>query len=405
MKKSTLWYSVGSMSFALTSTLLLLVVSRSLGVDEAGVFGISFATAQILYIVGLFGINSYQMTDYKEVFHFGDYFWAKVASSILMALGGVLVVLLQSGDKSQTLCTLLLTLYMLVNSFAELYHALLFQKNELMISGQALLFRTVISIVSFVVALLFLKNIIWALILMNVVNILVTWIVLIRPTKKFTVWKFRWERGMQQVMKTCLPICLSLFLMTLMVNASKFAIDMVFHDDAMQGYFNILFIPLQVINLLSSFIFRPLLNRFSHYVEVRAVKPFNKLLFRQIGIISGFTLLCCLGCVLFGIPVLSWIFNIDLSGFLLELILTIIAGGILALTSLAYYLLIIFRAQKMMLLVYMIGTIIAIFSSIIMIGWWGILGAVLSFILAYTTLLLIFAFMLLKYLKGLKEND
>ena len=73
MKKSLIWNTLGSGMFAANSVLLLLIVSRVFGVAAAGDFGIAFTTAQILYIVGLFGINHFQMTDYAEQYSFASY--------------------------------------------------------------------------------------------------------------------------------------------------------------------------------------------------------------------------------------------------------------------------------------------------------------------------------------------
>ena len=77
MKKGVIWNTLGSGMFAANSVLLLLIVSRVFGVAAAGDFGIAFTTSQILYIIGLFGINHFQMTDYAGQYSFGAYRAAK----------------------------------------------------------------------------------------------------------------------------------------------------------------------------------------------------------------------------------------------------------------------------------------------------------------------------------------
>ncbi len=69
-RKGVIWNTLGSGMFAANSVLLLLIVSRVFGVAAAGDFGIAFTTAQILYIIGLFGINHFQMTDYAGQYSF-----------------------------------------------------------------------------------------------------------------------------------------------------------------------------------------------------------------------------------------------------------------------------------------------------------------------------------------------
>ena len=48
-KKDTLWYTAGSMSSALFSMLISLAVTRILGANQAGVFAIAWAAAQLMW--------------------------------------------------------------------------------------------------------------------------------------------------------------------------------------------------------------------------------------------------------------------------------------------------------------------------------------------------------------------
>ena len=86
-RKGVIWNTLGSGMFAANSVLLLLIVSRVFGVAAAGDFGIAFTTAQILYIIGLFGINHFQMTDYAGQYSFGAYRAAKWITTAAMLAG------------------------------------------------------------------------------------------------------------------------------------------------------------------------------------------------------------------------------------------------------------------------------------------------------------------------------
>ena len=71
-KKGVIWNSLGSLMYGANSFIMLALVSRVGTVEQAGYFGIAFTTAQILYIVGLFGVPHFQMTDYGEKYRFSD---------------------------------------------------------------------------------------------------------------------------------------------------------------------------------------------------------------------------------------------------------------------------------------------------------------------------------------------
>lgn len=59
--------------YGLNTFLMLALVSRVGSVEEVGAFGIAFTTAQLMYIVGLFGVSHYQMTDYDKTYSFREY--------------------------------------------------------------------------------------------------------------------------------------------------------------------------------------------------------------------------------------------------------------------------------------------------------------------------------------------
>lgn len=150
-KKGVIWNTLGSGVFAANSVLLLLIVSRVFGVAAAGDFGIVFTTAQILYIIGLFGINHFQMTDYAEQYSFASYRAAKWITTAAMICGCLVLFFFGGNTRKQAWLLLLLTMYMAVHSFAELYQSRFFQKNRLDLCGKSLFYRTFFSLCCFAV--------------------------------------------------------------------------------------------------------------------------------------------------------------------------------------------------------------------------------------------------------------
>ena len=96
-KKGVFWNTKGSAAYGANSFIMLALVSRVGTVEQSGYFGIAFTTAQILYIVGLFGVNIFQMTDYQHQYRFSDYAKVKIFSCLLM-LGGCVLSIFIIGD-------------------------------------------------------------------------------------------------------------------------------------------------------------------------------------------------------------------------------------------------------------------------------------------------------------------
>ena len=82
-----IWNMVGSMSNALSSFLLLAIVTRINGSADGGIFSLAFSTAQFLTTIGCFETRAIQATDVKDRVAFKDYFSFRVMTCVLMMAG------------------------------------------------------------------------------------------------------------------------------------------------------------------------------------------------------------------------------------------------------------------------------------------------------------------------------
>lgn len=382
-KKGFIWNTLGSGIFAVNSFLMLMLVSRVKGVAVAGEFGIGWTTAHILFTVGLFGMNSFQMTDYDEEYRFADYFWVKVFSSGLMAVGCAASIWLLGFSGNKRTFTVLLTAYMVLNSFAELYQSMYFQKNRIDLSGKSLFYRTLFSMLAFILFLCAAQSVPIGLLAMLLTNMGLTWWWDLRLSRQFSLGRMGWRKDQTyQLIKACLPIFLSAFLSNLLVNSSKYILEQI-SDEVTQGYFNMIFMPATVINLLSGFVFKPLLNDYGEAFKKRDISRFYEIFRKNIAFLLGIEVLCCVGAWVLGTPVLGFLYKTDLSAYRVPLLLIIIGGGFMATVNLLYYLLVLLRRQKLILINYAAISVISFAIGIPLVRVYGIFGAALSFLFSY----------------------
>ena len=234
-RRGVVWNALGSAMFSLNTVVLVVAVSRTSDVDTVGFFGITLAIAQLLYIIGVFGANSLQMTDYRRQFSFADYFWLKLASCALMAAVCLLVVALGLSGAAKQLFTLLLTAFFVLVAVGELYQSLFFQHNRLDLSGKALFYRMLVSTAAFVAALYLAMDIVWALAALNLASLAGLWLWGIRPARAFAGRQKPLDgASLRSLLKECLPLFVSTFLTLLIFNASRYGIEYL-ADDTVQG--------------------------------------------------------------------------------------------------------------------------------------------------------------------------
>ena len=386
-----IWNSLGSAMYAANSFLMLALVGRVGSVAQTGAFGIAFTTAQLLYIVGLFGVSHIQMTDYTHRYGFGDYGRVRILSCCIMLLGcgGAALALGFTGDK--LLYTVLLTIFMLVNVVGDLFQILFFQNNRLDLSGSALFFRTLWPLLLFAVCLVVTKNILLSLVLQILCNLWITLFYIRRVAPPFLQQERLQSRTpVIHLLQECVPLFISLVLMSFVINCSKYAIEFLM-DDTAQGYYNMIFLPAFVIGLCSQFLFRPLLNRYAQLMQQRDWAAYRRQLLLQVGLLGLLTLLACAGAALLGVPVLNLFFQKDLTPFVLPLVLVVLGGGLYATCDLLCYLYVMLRQKQMIFCIYIGATILAIPLTLLFVHLWGLTGAAISFVVIHALILAAYA--------------
>ena len=85
-KRNTIWYSFGTICSSAASMIVLLVVTRILGQNMAGIFSLAWSAAQLMLTIGWFSMRQYQVSDVNEKYSFYDYLYAKIISSVAMII-------------------------------------------------------------------------------------------------------------------------------------------------------------------------------------------------------------------------------------------------------------------------------------------------------------------------------
>lgn len=384
--------------YGVNSFIMLALVSRVGTVEDAGAFGIAFTTAQLLYIVGLFGVNHYQMTDYDEKYDFASYARVRLFSCVLMLACCACAVLALGFSGVKRIYTICLTVLMLLNACGELYQALFFQKNRLDLSGSALFFRTFWPLVAFATAILLTGKALIAILLQIAANLVITLYYATRVAPKFISGEKKRREKSRDLLIESMPLAVSLFLMNVVINMSKYGIELKL-DDTAQGYYNMIFMPAQVINLCSQFVFKPFLNEYAALLKQKQNKVFLWMLGKQVILVGGFTAVCCVGAALLGVPVLGFLYNKDLSGLAAPLTGVVLGGGIYALSQLFYFIMVILRQQRNVLKLYIATTAVSALLTNCLIDWLGIAGAVSAFAGTHVFLLAGYVYQMMRMLR------
>ena len=380
LKRSFFWNMIASMLNAITSAILLFFITRFCGINEAGVFSIASAIAYQCVSLGNFGTRGVQASDVKEEFSFSDYFYVRVFSySLLMAM--LLYYAFGSGytiDKS--LAVLSFGLFKSIDVIEDLYHGEYHRHQRLDIASLLLVARYSISILVFIILIVFSSNIFISSFVSFLISLFIFIfsnkdIIKVFYSKKYTFCLSHFKN----LLFIVVPVAITTFIRMYMTNAPKYAIDNCL-GDVDQAYFNVLFMPVFIITLISDIIFRPYIPKFSSDWYNFQLKSFTKMLYRQLFIILLLTIIITLGGYLLGLRLLELIYGMELHRYMVSFLLLLIGGGINTYSAYMTIVITVIRAQKNMALVYVLDFAICLLIMNPLVESFSINGAVFIFI-------------------------
>lgn len=374
-----IWNTVGSLANALSSMVLLSIVSRANGNYDGGIFSLAFSTAQLLTSVGIFEVRAIQSTDVNRKYPFSSYLGLRIISCCVMVLCAVGYAAYSWDTPKKAAAIIILCLYKSLEAFADVFQGL-FQLNERIdISGKEISVRVLLSTLSFFAVISITGNMIAACISMVIVSVL--WVlyydISIAPDFDRLSINFNFNTIFKIVVES-FPLFIGSFMLNYIVNAPKYAIDR-YLDEVHQNTFGFLIMPAFVINLFSMFFFRPLLTKMARKWADKDYKGFNLISIKCIAWIMFLTVGAALGAYLLGIPILNLFSGQNLSAYRIPLVIIMLGGGGSATVTLLYYTIACMRKQYTILIGYAIGFIASIVLSNLLVKSNGIFGGSLAY--------------------------
>ena len=397
-KSAYIWNTSASMLSAFQTVFILMIISRIDPVSDAGIFTIAFAVGNLMLTIGRYGIRPFQVSDVRESYKFSDYLWARIITCLLMIGISIVYVVSNYGfageNSKKSTVILLVCMTKVIDAFEDVLHGMLQQRQRLDIAGKVVSLRLAGYIVTYLITYIFTKNLVVA----SSISLLITFIMFLGlnsiAVKEFTKEKI--SRGAIKNVKKlyieCFPLFISTYLVMYLGNAPKYAIDKVLSNEA-QACFNYIFMPVFVIGLVSQFIYQPAIRRLSFAWYNDEKNFFKKAILKQIIIIVILSILAIFGGAFLGIPILSAIYRVDLTGYKQELLVLLIGGGMLAFVNFLQMLITITRHQNWLIGGYILAYIVFLTQGKSVVKNYGIMGISLFYLTVLVALTIIFGIM------------
>lgn len=403
-RDSYIWNMLAGMLFAFQSVILLVILTRTVGLVDAGIFTIAYANASLFLLIGKYGVRNYQVSDAKKQHSFGDYRRARIITvgAMFLVSAGYLAYssFANAYSLEKSLIIFLMCIFKMPDAIEDVYFGEYQQRGRLDIASKATACRLGLTIAVFAAAVIFTKSLLIALLVSTVLSFIIM-ILFLKWTSVVFEMNFSVDNAsVKQILQNCFPLFAGAFLSQYIGNAPKYAIDAQLSDD-LQACYGFISMPVFVIGLLSGFIFSPIIHKMSEHWTKRRFNIFLKRTLIQIGIVILITVICIIGAWLIGIPVLSLLYNTDLQAYKKELLVLLVGGGFLGLSGLLSTIITIMRFQKALFWGYSAVSLCALILSNQVVASYGMIGAAWL----YTALMAsLFVFFVVIFMVGLMRR-
>ena len=289
--------------------------------------------------------------------------------------------------------------YKAVEALSDVYQGWFQMKERLDLAGKGMTFRVILSLAVFIITLGVSGNLLLSCLIMTLISIACFILFEIRYMVQSGFQKEASEtakkrqkgiRALGDIFVKCFPLFLNAYLVMLIFNAPKMAIDRAITagnmEAGMQTVYNIIFMPTTVINLVY-LVFRPVVTKMAIEWNTGHSDEYLKLIRKVILGLTFIDIFILAGGYLLGIPVLAAVYGVNLGNTRKALMLLLLAGGLNTLVNVLDNALTVIRKQYTLIIAYVIAWIFAEWSAPVMTGQAGIDGAAFSFLSAMGVLL------------------
>ena len=389
-KRDFIWNSIGLASWGMVFPLLTIVVTQLVGLELAGMFSLAFVTATLLMIVANYGVRTFQVSDLDESHSFSDYQVNRWITCAAMIAIGLLYCNVRGYTGDMLLISIGVYLYKMVDGLADVYEGRLQQMDKLYLAGISQTIRSGSVLLIFSLVLAITHNLGGACIAMGVTAI-VSFVIVTAPLALLETPASRRASfgSVKRLFVECAPLFVALFLYAFIDNMPKFAMEGVLTYDN-QLFFNALYFPAQAVLMTVGLIYKPLLVKMAAaWADIEHRRRFDIFIIVMVIVILAITGVGAFMMNWIGIPIMSFLYGTDFEPYRQLSLIMLAAGGVTGIIDFLYQVITVLRKQKVVMRLYLMTFVCSLFVPVLMINMTGLTGAVMSYLVLMSILLVL----------------
>lgn len=411
-QKVFFWNIFGSLSSAVVSVILLVVVTRVLSSESADLYSFAYAIANLLVIVASFQVRDFQATDIQEKYSFDAYLVTRILSNILMVLILIGYIIVTPATHNNMDIIFGVSFFRVSEALSDVFQGLFQQRERLDIAGKSLFIRNSLSTLGFFISLIISRNLLLSVIIQIIIAFFCIGLFDYPQSKAFHKINFFKVnvKDIFSILKDCFPLFINAFLLVSIYNQPKYALNDIFNKGfigaGVQRDFSVLFTPIFSMNLMIVFL-RPMITQLAIFREEKKISHFityKNNLFKTLWLTSVSIFL--LGTFL-AIPILDIVYGTDLKHYHSSFLILLFGGVASTFSTVCDNILTVFRKQHYLTISFLTGYLVSVLTARPLVMNYEVFGAALSFLfsmVAWLSVSLIIYFVTNPYTWFRKKN-
>lgn len=286
-----IWYSVGSTIYMFSLWIITILIVRISGYADAGLLSLTMTSTNVFFTISIWGMRSFQVSDIKEGYSNNTYIVSRFVTSAAALFICVAFALINRYQGKQLYSIMIFMIFKTSEAIVDVYNGIDQKKWRMDIIGKSYTIRGVLIVAFFTATIMITKNIILSLISITISSYAVIIIYDIRKTNAIAKIKLKLKiKHVDKLLLECLPLVICNFLYTFIAFLPRYFLEAKAGDEAL-GVYSSIASPVLIIQLLSSFMFSPLITVFSQYFHNNDMKAFKKLLLRTTLFVTAISLI------------------------------------------------------------------------------------------------------------------
>ena len=286
LKHNVMWNTVGTLYYLGMQWLTTVLVVRISGsYEDAGIYSLAVSITNIFYIIAMYNVRNFQVSDYKSEFIDVEYIWHRFSTMIISFLSCCIFTLATYHESYTVLVINGYMLLKLCESFVDVLHGIDQKADRIDVVGKSFLIRGTVLIATFFVMEILSGNILLTTLVMASSTLIVALGFDVRQSRKIAENIFSFDLIRKNKIKTLYAKCFPLLIYGVSMNAIA-SIPRVYIEKIqgkeILGYYASVATPAVIVQALANVIFVPFINVFTDYFEKGNSKKFYKLMLNMI---------------------------------------------------------------------------------------------------------------------------